>query len=116
MTQEHQRLLDFAIYKCGSLKDFAKTLNKTSSYFSQYFKKGNSFGSDLLKEIADKHNININWLLTGRGNMLVDSKDNVEIVDSTMQPVPYLTLEAISKMQADLVLIKEKIGVYEKSE
>lgn len=111
MRIENRRLKEFAKIKCGGLTKLALALGLSESYFSQYTTHDKLVGIELLMRLQKEYNLSIDWLLTGRGNMLVDSKDNVEIVDSTMQPVPVLTLEMITQMQKDLESIKEKVGV-----
>jgi len=97
----------------GSLKEMDIALGKKQGYLSTYMSQKSMLGGETLQFLADKYDININWLLTGKGSMLISDKENAEVIStkSEMVGVPYLTMEALEQLQRDLTMIKEKIGV-----
>ncbi len=53
-----------------SKKKFAETIGASQGNVSDWFNKPNAKPSiDVLKRISDTHNVNLNWLVTGRGTM-----------------------------------------------
>jgi len=110
------RLKQLAKAVFGSLKEMDLALNRKQGYLSNYINQKSMLGGETLQFLADKYDININWLLTGKGSMLISDKENAEVISTKpeMTGVPYLTMEALEQLQRDLTIIKEKIGVYEK--
>jgi len=110
------RLKQLAKAVFGSLKEMDLALNRKQGYLSNYINQKSMLGGETLQFLADKYDININWLLTGKGSMLISDKENAEVISTKteMVGVPYLTMEALEQLQRDLTIIKEKIGVYEK--
>ncbi len=53
-----------------SKKKFAETIGASQGNVSDWFNKPNARPSiDALKRISDTHNVNLNWLITGEGEM-----------------------------------------------
>lgn len=53
-----------------SKKKFAESIGVSQGNVSDWFNKPNARPSiDALKRISDTHNINLNWLITGKGDM-----------------------------------------------
>ena len=107
------RLKQLAKAVFGSLKEMDLALNRKQGYLSNYINQKSMLGGETLQFLADKYDININWLLTGKGSMLISDKENAEVISTKpeMVGVPYLTMEALEQLQRDLTIIKEKIGV-----
>jgi len=86
-TSISDRIRQIIDYKGVSVNKFSDLIGASNSYFNKVLKNNTSVGSDriekILREIPE---INPEWLLTGRGNMLkevVDSKGiNSNIKDS----------------------------------
>lgn len=67
-----ERILQFIEYKKISKRKFAASIGISHSLIG----KANAIGSDKLEKIISKYpELNINWLLTGKGNMLTDAID-----------------------------------------
>lgn len=69
---------------------FSNTVGITQSAVSQVEKNMISISSDILKNISEAYNLNINWLLTGKGQMfLTDSPGEeppkVKYLDDSLQ-------------------------------
>lgn len=64
----------------GKNKDFAEKLNVSHNQSSNLMKNGNSVGRGMLIKIAETFGINIEWLLTGEGNMIANN--NIDISDA----------------------------------
>lgn len=69
-TKTIHRLAEY-ITKTGiSFNKLALELGLSNSYFSKMIKNGGSIGSDIIENILRIHpDINVDWLLTGRGSM-----------------------------------------------
>lgn len=62
------RLLDFIHFKEMTVRDFEKSINSSNGYVNSISK---SIGIDKINLIIENYpNINIDWLFTGRGEML----------------------------------------------
>ena len=65
-----------------SQKEFAETLNTALTRISEYERDKVKPTTEILTKLAEIHKININWLLTGTGNMFLDQKsDDGEFAD-----------------------------------
>lgn len=55
-------------------------LNISNSYFSKMYKNKGSIGSDIIEKILRIHtDLNADWLITGRGSMLLnDTKEDID--------------------------------------
>jgi len=60
-----------------SQKDFAKMLGITQQSYNNYEKGKRAIPNELMSKINNMFNVNLNWLLTGRGEMFL--KDNPKI-------------------------------------
>ena len=77
-------------------------LNLSRNTLSAYERGKAFFKPHTLQLLASKYNININWLLTGQGNMLLSDNDTI----STAQQLQALQ-EENKKLQAQVELLKE---------
>ncbi len=57
-----------------SQKQFADTMETALTRISEYERDKVKPSSEILTKLAEIHNVNINWLLTGNGNMFLDQK------------------------------------------
>lgn len=73
------RLLTFIDHIGSNPRKFSKSLGKSDSYVRTL---GKSMGSDVIGNILLLHpNLNVNWLITGNGNMLLGgSVDNPDLL------------------------------------
>jgi len=67
------RIKLFGISKYGNLSAFARAIGKTPDYLTPYYKNKSKPGSDLLILLYNL-GCNINWLLTGEGEMLIGDR------------------------------------------
>lgn len=68
-----ERVLQFIDYKGFSNRDFCKKILVSSSYFT----KLGAIGSNVMEKIAQEFpQINIDWVITGRGKMMLDPVSN----------------------------------------
>ena len=77
-------------------------LNLSRNTLSAYERGKAFFKPHTLQLLASKYNININWLLTGQGNMLLSDNDTI----STAQQLQALQ-EENKKLQAQVEVLKE---------
>lgn len=84
-TKTIHRLSEYITSSGITFNKLALELGLSNSYFSKMVKNNGSIGSDIIENILRVHpNINGDWLLTGRGEMLRNEQtlmiDNYEIV------------------------------------
>lgn len=77
-------------------------LNLSRNTLSAYERGKAFFKPHTLQLLASKYDININWLLTGKGNMLL-SDDNTSSTSQQLQALQ----EENKKLQAQVELLKE---------
>lgn len=71
-----QRLKEYIDLKGITIRAFELSLGMSNGSFSSQLKNNRTIGVDKLENILNQYNdINIEWLLTGRGNMIKDSHD-----------------------------------------
>lgn len=64
-----------------SQTEFANMLGIEQTYISRYERGKATPGADFLKLLAEKTYVNINWLLTGEGDMYSSNKSEPELAD-----------------------------------
>ncbi len=77
-------------------------LNLSRNTLSAYERGKAFFKPHTLQLLASKYNININWLLTGQGNMLLSDDDKVNNNELIQQQQ-----DRIKELQAQVNLLKE---------
>ena len=77
-------------------------LNLSRNTLSAYERGKAFFKPHTLQLLASKYNININWLLTGQGNMLLSDDDKVNNNELIQQQQ-----DRIKELQAQVDLLKE---------
>ena len=95
------RFKDLAKIRFGSLKNLEIALGLKIGYLSSYFSKEIVPNFEIMQFLAQRYNVNINWLLTGKGSMLVNV-ENVEVIDSPQVSVPILTNEVALELIREL--------------
>ena len=93
------RIKEFIDYKNISISAFEKSLGMSNASFSKSLKSGKGIGTDKLDNILNIYpEISPEWLLTGKGSMLRESKDSAyyRIFKQTL-PYTDLNLEELAK-------------------
>ena len=74
-----ERMKVFLLHRFGTITKAAEAYdNKASNYFQPYFKNASVPGGELLNRMAE-WGCNLNWLMTGEGEMLIeDEKKRIE--------------------------------------
>lgn len=85
-----------------SQKQFAESMDSTAQAFYGYEKNIRDIPNKLLDKLVSKYNININWLLTGNGDMF--------ITDSKAQPGLCANCEELQKLVDELALENKTLG------
>ena len=84
-------------------------LNLSRNTLSAYERGKAFFKPHTLQTLSSKYNININWLLTGKGNMLLSDNDNINnnnIINQLQSQVTELQVNN-DKLQAQVDLLKD---------
>lgn len=72
-----QRILQIIDYSGLGVTEFSKSVGVSNGYFAKQKAKNANVGSQILEKIVKKYpDINVAWLLTGEGDMLV-SRENI---------------------------------------
>lgn len=72
-----QRILQIIDYSGLGITEFSKSVGVSNGYFAKQKAKNANVGSQILEKIVKKYpDINVAWLLTGEGDMLV-SRENI---------------------------------------
>lgn len=115
-----ERILQYIDYKQISNRDFCKIISVSSAYFT---KKG-SIGSDIVEKILLNYpELNADWVITGRGNMLLSGSNEQKDVSITTEPSDWQSkyyallekynsyLEAGQLIKVNSALIEEKTKI-----
>lgn len=69
------RLKTFREHKKLSQKQLAESIGTALTRISEYERDKVKPSSEILSKLAEIHNLNINWLLTGKGDMFLDETE-----------------------------------------
>lgn len=89
---------------------FEVEIGKKPGYLTTAAKNDSSIGSDVLEAVASKFpELNITWLLLGKGDMIKNNPENIEPTNSIKLPkVPEISQTELSSSTAFLAIIKEQ--------
>lgn len=92
-------------------RDVAEALNITQGAVSAYY-RGKPFGKNAAQKWSDAFGFRVNWLLTGEGNMLKDSREETPAPFQGGQDsaVVELLKEQNAELQAKIDLLNQQIG------
>ncbi len=71
--------------------DFARKINIIQQQLSKYERGENKPSAEFLTKLVKEINVNINWLLTGEGEMFITPKFNPDVVEIEYYENPALT-------------------------
>lgn len=79
------RIKEYIDYKCISIRKFEESLGFSNGSFASQFKNNKTIGVDKVENILHIYDdINPEWLLTGKGNMLLkDKADNIRVLSGS---------------------------------
>jgi transcriptional regulator with XRE-family HTH domain len=83
-----------------SQKEMARELGVPFTLISKYECGKIKPGADMLSKIALRYNVNLNWLLTGQGNIFVEPDDSTNFSDPLIpfsSEEDYLILKKLSE-------------------
>lgn len=92
-------------------RDVAEALNITQGAVSAYY-RGKPFGKNAAQKWSDAFGFRVNWLLTGEGNMLKDSREETPAPSQGGQDsaVVELLKEQNAELLAKIDLLNQQIG------
>lgn len=87
------RIKEYLDYKSISLNAFDKAIEAGNGYFGKQLKRQASVGSDVIEKIVCKYpDLNVEWLITGRGEMLytpnASKKNNNNTPTTSSENIP----------------------------
>ncbi len=93
-------------------KEMAELLHIDQSTYSKYEVGKLQLNIDLAKRIAQKFNVDLNWLLTENGNTYIDIEtNNGSVATNIYNEAPNELIEQILKQQELLTQLLQKILV-----
>ena len=100
----------------GSLKAMDKALGKKQGHISTYMSQKSMLGGETLQLLAERYDVNINWLLTGKGSMLINDNENAEVINSENKEVPILTNRVALELIEELRKAREERQLFRVAE
>lgn len=108
------RIKQFIDYKGIAISAFEKSIGMSNASLGKSLKTGGTIGADKLENILTAYpEINLYWLVTGKGEMLTtESRDEVEEVRANDKSMPERLLDIIEgqkkQIETLLEMLKEK--------
>lgn len=81
-----------------------RTIQKSNGSLSTAFKRKSSIGSDILEKIVENYPINPVWLLTGKGDMMLDGKSEL-----VADPAQTYTKPSTASPEAEIITLQRKV-------
>lgn len=105
----NERFGEILKYKKISIKEAASALGKTDVYIRKILRPGESFGIEPVIAILNSFpDVNGDWMLTGRGEMLKNISGNSEALNIQIPTVPEIDKNDSDVMLSLLSIIKEQ--------
>lgn len=106
------RLKQFIDLKNISLNAFDKSIGASNGYIGRQLKNNASIGGDIIEEISCVYqDLNIEWLITGKGKMLKQAADN-----QTTEPLANISelLDRIERLSAEKARLEDRVAELER--
>lgn len=106
------RILLFINHKNMSMRSFDMSIGVGNGYTSKQSKSGASVGSDVLERIIDTYpDLNPLWLITGKGDMILENKNLLESNSDYGNSIDDILEQKITRIvQEQLKDITTKLG------
>jgi hypothetical protein len=118
MLNPLKRIKDYLDYKGIKISSFEKSVGLSNGSFGGQLKKNRTIGIDKLENILKIYpDLNANWVLTGRGNMLRDKHDHVQTQPLPTNPLSLIQLNyerTIESLNQVIVAQQKTIAALEK--
>ena len=103
------RLQEYLAYKQISPYTFERSCGIANGYLKKQMKGKGSIGSDIVERITEKHkDLNVTWLLTGKGQMLITNYKASDHVSAIAERESmYATNEQLISLLREKILILE---------
>ena len=117
-----ERIAIYLQFKTISPHSFERNINLSNGYYAKQLKNLGSIGSDILIKVHNHYpDLNILWVLTGDGQMIVDNYNSNASSNVDEYPMRYISEnKKLKLLESDLeklnIVIKDKekiIGLYE---
>lgn len=107
------RLLTYLEYKGVTIYYFEKVVGVGNGYFGKQHKGKGSVGSDILEKVAEHYpDLNLNWLVSGKGPMLQKPPKGVKPPDDFMLKEEQAVYAIRNKL---MDVLKDQIKTLEKT-
>lgn len=105
----NERFGEILKYKKISIKEAASVLGKTDVYIRKILRPGESFGIEPVIAILNSFpDVNGDWMLTGRGEMLKNISGNSEALNIQIPTVPEIDKKELSSASPLFDIIKNQ--------
>ncbi len=117
-----ERIAMYLQFKSIAPYAFERKINLSNGYIAKQLKHNGSVGSDILIRICEVYpELNIKWLLTGDGSMILETIDNTEnsrvdeyVIQYEVHNKKLKSLESDLEKLSHRIMDKDKIiGLYE---
>lgn len=99
------RLREVMEYKGLNIKAFAELLDVPYRTLQNYLLNERDPSAEVLIKVSDVLNVDLNWLMLGKGDMFYSSKDNPELNEKEQQLINcYRKLSIDTQRSFDVVL------------
>jgi hypothetical protein len=116
-----ERLQNYIDYKRISYNSFDKSIGASNGYIGKQIKNGASIGGDVIEKISCIYSdLSIEWLITGKGNMIKILELEESNIKSFSNSSPDLMLlikekdKEIKEMSQEIGRLKEQVEMLKK--
>lgn len=101
-----KRLKQYIDYKGITVSGFERSIQISNASFGKSLQKGGTIGADKLEKILKIYpDINLYWLITGKGEMIIENKNLVNEPEVEYKiDEPKISIECLKKREQDLLL------------